>query len=259
MIGRIGGWLRGGDTPSPAVAAEIPAGERVYAIGDVHGRADLLEALLASLQEDARAFAGSITLIMIGDYIDRGPQSAEVVDILLRGLPAGWKTVFLRGNHEHAMLEFLKDPRGMPMWLAWGGVQALESYGVAPYGAMGLRDPDALAAEMRFALEEWGHSRFFEETVLWHRSGGYAFVHAGVRPGVLLEKQLDDDLLFIREDFMKRPHGLPLRVIFGHTIMEKPLIENDRIGIDTGAFMSGILTAVALEGADVRVIQATSA
>lgn len=256
MMDRIAGWLRGGKAPSPTVEARVPSGIRVYAVGDVHGRDDLLRQMLQILVKDGEDFEGQIKLVMIGDYIDRGPASAQVVDILLKELPEAWETVFLRGNHEHAMMEFLKDPRRMPMWLGWGGIQALESYEVKPYGARGMRDLEALAAELRFALEEKGHDAFYDRTVLWHVVGDYAFVHAGVRPRVALEKQMEDDVLFIRDDFLRHPHELPYRVVFGHTIFDIPLMQNDRIGIDSGAFLSGCLTAVALEGMEARFLQA---
>lgn len=243
----------------PALAADgygrIPPGLRVYAVGDIHGRADLLETLLEQIRRDAATFKGECVLVFAGDYIDRGPESARVVDILLHGLPKGWSITFLCGNHEDAMLTFLKSPQAGSVWLAWGGVQALESYGVRPYGARGLREAEALAAELRFALQERGHEGFFNTLALSHTIGGYIFVHAGVRAGLALEKQMRSDLLFIREDFVGRPHHLPGRVVFGHTIFANPLVEADRIGLDTGAFQSHILTAAVLEDTDVRFLQ----
>lgn len=259
MFRHLRGWLRGGDdSPPSAPAAHIPDGQRFYAVGDVHGRPDLLRSLLDLIHRDIADFRGSVSLVMIGDYIDRGPSSAEVIDVLLGELPTAWRKVFLRGNHEHAMQAFLDDPHGMPMWLAWGGIQALESYGIPPYGAMGLRNPDALAAELQYALDQRGHSSFFAQTQTWFTAGDYAFVHAGVRPGIPLQKQLDDDLLFIREDFLGRPHLLPFRVVFGHTIFDQPLLLPDRIGIDTGAFSTGVLTAAVLEADQVRFLQTAS-
>lgn len=257
MIVRLARFLTGGGDAPSASFGVIPEGQRIYAVGDVHGRADLLIKLLNLLKHDASDFEGLVKLIFIGDYIDRGPDSAGVVKTLLTGLPREWEVVFLRGNHEQAMLDFLADPKRSSAWLSWGGIQALESYGVQPYGARGVRETPALAAELELALQEYQHMDFYRGTILSHVVGGYAFVHAGVRAGVPLESQMENDLLFIREDFIGRPHGLPYRVVFGHTIHSSPVIESDRIGIDTGAFQSGVLTAVALEGADVRVIQAS--
>lgn len=233
----------------------IPEGERVYAVGDIHGRADLLAELLEQIKADAADFEGRITFVGLGDYIDRGPHSMQVVDLLCSALPAHWNTVFLRGNHEQAMLDFLEDPKRAE-WLAWGGLEALASYDIQPFGARGVRDTDALAAELQHTLDEKGHSAFYNATVLHYVCGGYAFVHAGVRPRMALEQQLPSDLLFIRDDFMGRPHGLPYRLVFGHTILPDVLVADDRIGLDTGAFQSGILSAVALESHDVRVLQA---
>lgn len=255
MLQRLTGLLTTRRSDERRMAARIPDGQRVYAIGDIHGRSDLLVELLGRLKADALGFEGEITLVCVGDYIDRGPDSKGVVDVLLAEIPASWKTVFLRGNHEQAMLDFLAEPATRGEWLAWGGMQALESYGVAPYGARGIRDVAALAAEMRHALEECGQMGFFEKTELAALCGDYMFVHAGVRSGIAADRQMAEDLLFIREDFLGRPHNLPYRVVFGHTIFSDPVIEDDRIGLDTGAFQTGILTALRLEDAEVEVFQ----
>ncbi len=246
------------------IAAQIPDLQRVYAIGDIHGRSDLLATLLDRLKQDAASYEGQITLICMGDYIDRGPDSKGVVDMLTNTIPSTWQTVFLRGNHEQAMLDFrstahLTEKRGARCeWLAWGGLQALESYGVPPFGPHGVRDAAALAAEFEHALTETGHDRFYNDTRLFHTCGGYLFVHAGVRRGIPIKNQMPEDLLFIREDFLGQPHDLPYRIVFGHTIMPQPLVEDDRIGIDTGAFDSGILTALKLEGTHVDFIQTST-
>ncbi|RYG61375.1 MAG: serine/threonine protein phosphatase [Alphaproteobacteria bacterium] len=244
------------------IAASIPAGQRVYAIGDIHGRSDLLAEMLELIKADAQNYKGQVTFVGIGDYIDRGPDSKGCVDLLTgEFIPASWKRVYLRGNHEQAMLDFLGTAslgeRGGARceWLVWGGLQALDSYGVAPYGAHGMRDIGALAAEFENALSETAHATFYQNTQLSFVCGGYLFVHAGVRQGIPANKQMPEDLLFIREDFLGRPHGLPYRVVFGHTILENPLVEDDRIGLDTGAFQSGVLSAVRLEGVDLKIIQ----
>lgn len=263
MIRSLAGMLGLRRPDGRRIAARIPDNERVYAIGDVHGRSDLLGALLDSIKTDAKGFNGKITLAGIGDYIDRGPDSKGVVETLLRDVPAEWNAVYLRGNHEQAMLDFLETAHlGMRHgargeWLAWGGVQALDSYGVQPYGPRGMREIDALAAEFDVAMTEAGHKDFYNNTRLSFVCGDYLFVHAGVRRGIPADQQMAQDLLFIREDFLGKPHDLPFRVVFGHTILDEPLIEDDRIGLDTGAFQSGILTAVRLEADTVEVIQAT--
>lgn len=235
----------------------LPENERIYAIGDIHGRSDLLRLMLGRIKADAATYTGQVTLVCIGDYIDRGPDSKGVVDLLLGDVPAEWNTVFLRGNHEQAMLDFLDNPALRGEWLAWGGVQALESYDVFPYGGRGLRDPKALAAEFEMALTAAGHTDFYSSTQLYLIAGSYLFVHAGVRRGLPLGSQMAEDLLFIRDDFLSRPHDLPYRIVFGHTILDVPLVEDDRIGLDTGAFQSGTLTAVKLDGQDATILQVT--
>lgn len=244
---------RGGPSAAAAVA-RVPDGLRVYAVGDIHGCKDLLEDLLAKIRRDAEGFSGRPMLVFLGDYIDRGPDSAGVVDVILNRLPHGWDCVALRGNHEEALAWFLADPKGKPDWLHWGGIQALESYGVKPYGTHGLRDPKALAAEFEHALHERGHRDFLLGRPLYHVIGSYAFVHAGVRPGLRLQDQMADDLLFIREDFVGQAHGLPYRVVFGHTVLSEVLVEDDKIGLDTGAYMTGKLSCVALENDTARII-----
>jgi serine/threonine protein phosphatase 1 len=257
MISRLTGLLlKRRSDEDRRFGAVIPDGERVYAIGDIHGRADLLASLLEQIKADAKSYSGRITFVGMGDYIDRGPHSKQVVD-LLSALPAPWHKVFLCGNHEQAMLDFLADPKRSE-WLSWGGLEALASYDIQPFGARGIRQTDAIAAELAHTLAETGHDSFYKATVMRYVLGGYAFVHAGVRPRVVLENQLPSDLLFIREDFMGRPHGLPYRVVFGHTILPEVLVTDDRIGLDTGAFQSGVLSAVALEGESVRVLYTTA-
>lgn len=256
MLQRLTGMLQMRRSEERRTVAQIPDGERVYAIGDIHGRKDLLQQLLTMLKADAADFKGKITLVGIGDYIDRGPDSKGVVDTLLAEIPTGWEKIFLRGNHEQAMLDFMDAPLLRGEWLAWGGIQAMESYGVAPYGARGMRDSAALAAEFSQTLEENGHDAFYKATRLSFTCGDYLFVHAGVRPGVPADKQMADDLLFIRDDFIGREHHLPYRVVFGHTILEEPLMADDRIGLDTGAFQSNVLTAVRLEGETATILQA---
>jgi serine/threonine protein phosphatase 1 len=229
---------------------------RVYAVGDVHGRDDLLVMLLKTIEVDGLDYKGPKTIVMLGDLINRGPASKAVLARVQHSLPQGWQQAVLRGNHEQALLDYLAKPETEHAWLGWGGVQTLESYGVAPYGPRGLREPAALAAELEAELLADGTLAWLKERPLYWVCGGYAFVHAGVRTGLPLAAQSAFDLLFIRDDWLGRPHGLPQRVVFGHTIMQEPLVLADRIGIDTGAYQSGVLTAVVLEGQTTRVLQA---
>ncbi|MCP5405880.1 MAG: metallophosphoesterase [Pseudomonadaceae bacterium] len=253
----LSGWLgaRGRRPPSPLYA--IPEGQRVYAVGDIHGLDALLADLLERITADIADAPSHVTLLFIGDYIDRGPASKQVLERLGNlNFPANVATVFLRGNHEQALLEFLADPVARPDWLGWGGEETLASYGIRLHAPDGrLRTPAALAAELDEALAANNHKVFLQSTKLLHRQGDYLFVHAGVRPSVPLHRQLESDLLFIREGFVGRPHGLPCRVVYGHTMVAEPLVLPDRIAIDTGAYTGGPLTAAVLEEEDVRFLQ----
>ncbi len=239
-------------------AAPLPLTGTLYAIGDIHGHADKLKALLAQIAADAANQPGPITLVGLGDYLNRGPDSQGVLHLLRHGLPATWQTAFLRGNHEQKLLEFLAQPALHAEWLSWGGAETCQSYGLNPFNATGLRNPAALAAELEHALTETGDLPWLQATLLYHQAPPYSFVHAGVRPGLSLAQQMPEDLLYIREDWLGRPHGLPTVVVFGHTIMAEPLLLPDRIGLDTGAYQNGPLTAARLRANQTPVIlQAT--
>lgn len=266
---RLPRWLGGvapADAPPsgpeagfPVIPARIPEGQRVYAVGDIHGRADLLEAMLGLIRADAAGFKGPVTLVLLGDLINRGPDSRQVVETLLAfraALPEGWGLVALQGNHEYALQLFLADPETRPEWISWGGDATLASYGIRLWAPDGRRrGPTALAAEFALTLEETGHRSFYDSLPLTWSCGGYLFVHAGVRAGVPLERQDPADLLFIRRGFLDRPHGLPFKVVFGHTIFPEPLVAGDRIGLDTGAFQSGRLSCAVLEGESLRLLR----
>lgn len=254
----IAKWLGEGAEAPSSVAASVPPGQRVYAVGDIHGCLGKLDGLLEKIKTDAAAFKGDVTLVFLGDYQNRGPSSKQVLDLLVEApWPKAWKSVFLRGNHEQALLDFVADPAGKPDWLGWGGIETLASYEIKPFDKAGQpRGQHLLATELVEAMEPAGHLDFLNKTQMTHGVGGYLFVHAGVRPHVPMNRQLATDLMFIREDFIGRDHGLPYRVVHGHTIAPKVQVLPNRIGVDTGAYSGGPLSAVALEGKDVRVIQA---
>lgn len=229
--------------------ATAPEGRRIYAVGDVHGRADLLEKLLKDIQNDALggSFKDRPILVFLGDYIDRGFQSKEVIDLLLSELVSPFETYFLKGNHEAAMLQFLNEPAIGPRWAEFGGAETLVSYGVRP-------------PRMRTSLEEWAvaseelnrvlpqeHLDFLLGLQLSVRIGDYLFVHAGVRPGLDLDKQSEQDLLWIREEFLNDTRPLGAVVVHGHTPAARPHKDSRRVGIDTGAYLSGRLTAARFE------------
>lgn len=235
----------------------IPAGQAVYAIGDVHGRLDLLDDLLARIRQDAERYPSdrSRSLVLLGDYIDRGSESRGVIERLLADPLPGFATVRLLGNHEDAMLAFLDGESDGLDWLSFGGLETLLSYGV-PLRAL-PRTRDAVET-LRAALAERvpaSHLEFIRTCVPHHSVGDYLFVHAGVRPGVSLDRQTATDLMWIRDDFLRSRIPLPGRVVVhGHTICDLPQNREWRINIDTGAFASGRLTALALRGGERRFL-----
>ena len=217
-----------------------------YAIGDIHGRLDLLNQLLDRIEADSLSHAARAKIVFTGDYMDRGPHSFGVVERLIAGpRRPDDRFVCLRGNHDHLFVEAVTTGEGLPEWawiLYW---HTIESYGVTRQ----TLGPDV--SELR------RHAEFLAGLPLTHDDGRHLFVHAGIRPGVAIEAQSDHDLMWIREEFLDHTRPLPRRVVHGHTIMgPSPVMTPNRISIDTGAYRSGILTAAVLEGADVRILQA---
>lgn len=224
---------------SPAPAA-LPPGRRVYAIGDIHGCAEQLSNLHALIRKDlARRPTGSALLLHIGDYVDRGPDTAGVLEHLSGDSPVpGAEMVNLLGNHENTMIEALSGDRAAATdWLFAGGRPSLESYGV---------DPDSPRDTWAAAVPD-AHHAFLRGLSLIHREGGYAFVHGGVRPGVPLDKQARDDLLRLRQPFLYSEQDFGAVVVHGHTPVKTPVIKHNRIAIDTGAVFGGLLTCLVLE------------
>ncbi|HOY78080.1 MAG TPA: metallophosphoesterase family protein [Hyphomonadaceae bacterium] len=233
----------------PGPPALVPPGRRVYAVGDVHGRADLLARLLDSINEDTAAggFDGKPVLIFLGDYIDRGFQSKDVIDILLSEKMSSFETYFLKGNHEAAMLQFLHDPTIGPRWAEFGGVETLVSYGIRPPRMRTSTDEWALASQQLNDTLPPDHLSFLNNLDISVRVGDYVFVHAGVRPGVPLDQQTEQDMLWIRDDFLNDVRQLGAVIVHGHTPASKPHKDSRRVGIDTGAYLSGKLTAARFE------------
>jgi serine/threonine protein phosphatase 1 len=235
--------------------AAIPAGIRAYVIGDIHGRLDLLLVLQDKIIEDMRRMpVGDPWIIYLGDYIDRGPSSRGVLDFLASPHAAHWSVTHLLGNHEAMMLQFLEDSSVGPDWLAFGGLATLMSYGVNLGGA-GSAEDKLLAAQA--ALRERlpaAHKTFLLGLPTHASLGDYFFVHAGVRPGVPLGQQKDADLVWIREEFLASKDFHGKIVVHGHSYKTEPEVLPNRIGIDTGAYATGRLTCLVLEGQDMRFL-----
>jgi serine/threonine protein phosphatase 1 len=245
---------------APGARPRSTAGELIYAVGDIHGRYDLMKTLLAQIAADGEAQArGRLPmLVFCGDYIDRGPDSAKVLQALVwlqrRG---GFALRLLKGNHEQGLLGFLEEPERGADWLAYGGVETLASYGVeAPALEAGaaelVRARDALMDSLPAS-----HLQLLAELELMVLAGDYAFTHAGVRPETPLEAQSEDDLLWIRRGFVDAPGPFERVIVHGHTWLdERPQLMGCRIGLDTGAYATGVLTAVRLDGDSLEVLQA---
>jgi len=223
-------------------------GYRAYVVGDIHGRVDLLEHLLAKIHADLqRRPARKALLVFVGDLIDRGPSSAQVIERLRCYRRDGVRAVFLLGNHEEVLLRVLAgDCSVIDSWLKFGGVQCLQSYGVTLARLRG-RSAEEIVEIVR-GLVPAEHVEFLETFVDSCRFGDYLFVHAGIRPGIEVDQQSQSDLRWIRDPFLydDRDHGFV--VVHGHTICDEVDERPNRIGIDTGAYRSGILTALAIEG-----------
>lgn len=256
MIGRMLARLLSGGAQEDVPPPEAPPGRIVYAIGDIHGEAALLEALLGKIRDDAAAREGAPLAVFLGDYVDRGPDSRSVLDLLCDAPLPGFAIDALTGNHEQGMLAFLTDPLSGMAWLEFGGLATLSSYGVAiqpgTVTPARLRDYRDQLAE-RLPDE---HRRFLHRLKPWVVHGDYLFVHAGVRPKIPLAAQRMEDFLWIRDPFLAWPDRHEKMVVHGHSVRFAPELLPNRIGIDTGAYATGVLTAVALEGRDLRVLQA---
>ena len=236
--------------------AAIPAGTVVYAIGDVHGRDELLEDLLKQIIAHAQtAPAERRVLVFLGDYVDRGWQSREVLERLSRFSLDGFEAVFLKGNHEEALLSFLEDPHFLENWRQYGGLETLHAYGLKDLNFRAdegyLRDVHAAFAD---ALPDH-HRAFLQGLPSRFELGGYLFVHAGVRPGIPLDAQSEHDLRWIRNEFLDSQADFGKRVVHGHCPEEEPQVRPNRIGVDTGAYITGVLTAVVLQETSVAFLQ----
>ena len=224
----------------------VPAGVRIYAVGDIHGRVDLLDAVLKRIETDLEQNPISMPIeVYLGDYIDRGPSSREVIDRLI-ARDRTIRGIFLKGNHESYLTEFTTNPRILDEWQQFGGLETLRSYGIVPSINNGADAQARLAAGLRRALPP-SHTGFLNNLRLSFTCGDFFFVHAGVRPGIPLTKQREEDLLWIRQDFLLCEEEFSKIIVHGHTPMLDPDIRPNRINIDTGAYATGRLTCLKLE------------
>ncbi len=245
MIARFFKARQRTDSPAP----QVSPGNRVYAIGDIHG----CLAPLRRLHDLIRAHAADQpaarnVVVYLGDYVDRGPDSRGVIDTLRAEPLAGFEAVYLKGNHEASLLQFLEDEQIGPQWFAYGGIATLSSYGVdTPRSATDMAGLHRTRNDFAKNLPT-EHLDFFRRLRTMHIEDDYLFVHAGLRPGLPIEQQTSEDLLWIRDEFLRSNAEFGKIVVHGHSISETPTIRRNRIGIDTGAFAGGPLTCLVLEG-----------
>lgn len=229
------------------LASSVPVGTVVYAIGDIHGRLDLLHQLEEKIQRDAATVdAERGLMVYLGDYIDRGDDSYGVIEHLMRAPPHPFDRICLIGNHESYLLRYLDDSSVATAWLANGGRETLMSYGISPPDDVaGDAWPERIQAELRARLPH-SHEGFLRALALSHREGDYLFVHAGIRPGVPLDQQDPEDLVWIRKEFLTDQRDFGAVVVHGHSVRPEPENLPNRIGIDTGAYKTGRLTCAVL-------------
>jgi serine/threonine protein phosphatase 1 len=221
----------------------------IYAVGDIHGRADLLDDACKRIDADIGSRRGEpVIQVFLGDYIDRGPQSSDVI-AMLEARQQTQDVVCLMGNHEACLLDFLDNPDTLAKWRQFGGLQTLISYGLSPGSNPGTLERRQLADELSQTIP-LSHIDFLRSLPSSFMHGDYFFAHAGVRPGIALERQRDEDLLWIRDDFLLSEDNFGKIVVHGHTPVLEPELLFNRINIDTGAYATGRLTCIRLHGPD---------
>lgn len=246
------------ETPAPP-RDRVPAGTRVYAIGDTHGCAAQSSALHQAILTDCATADAAMparrrVVVYLGDYVDRGPDTRALLDLLIETPLAGFESIHLMGNHDALMRDVLDGTGDVALWLGNGGVAALRSYGVAGDSLRDAATSASLSAGL-VAHVPATHRRFLAGLRLSHIEGDYMFVHAGVNPARPLEAQEAHDLLWIREPFLSAAGDLGKVIVHGHTPERTPQVRENRIGIDTGACYGGPLTALVLEGDSGRFLQ----
>jgi serine/threonine protein phosphatase 1 len=226
---------------------QLPEGIRIYSFGDIHGRADLLKEMFAAIDRDLEDNPISRPIeVYHGDYIDRGPDSAQTLDLLIERRRSRI-TVFLKGNHEAYFLEVLRDATKLEDWRHFGGLQTLMSYGIKASLNADAAEQAELIRLLNNALPE-EHLQFLHSLLPSFVCGDYFFVHAGVRPGIPLHEQQEADLLWIRNEFLDSDANFGKFVVHGHTPVHQPEKRKNRINIDTGAYATSNLTLLRIEG-----------
>jgi serine/threonine protein phosphatase 1 len=245
--------------PRSSKLPSTDAGDRIYAIGDIHGRYDLFRALLNKIEAHAATLPpGKAThVILVGDLIDRGPDSAKVLKLVYNIQKQTRNMTALLGNHEELMVRALSGEPGMlNAWIKLGGGPTLRSFGLeVPKGTYDLREFTQQVAQA--VPREWVN--WLQSMPLSARSGDYFFCHAGVRPGVAIKKQSRNDLLWIREEFLSNEDDHGVVVVHGHSVSSEVELRSNRIGIDTGAYKTNMLTALYLEGTERDIISCSFA
>jgi serine/threonine protein phosphatase 1 len=254
----LSGFLRAARrqaSPSIVEGSAFPAA--LYAIGDVHGCVAELKALEAMILADAQMIEGEKWLVVLGDMVDRGPSSAQVIDHLMSVVPAGFRRICLRGNHEAIMLSALSNPGRARQFLQFGGEATLRSYGMDRHQIFNFANGSSRKAKdlvHAFIPEE--HLEFLSSLPVALRLPGYLLVHAGLRPGVALERQSANDMMWIRGDFTDSAYDFGATVVHGHTPVGAPHVAQNRINVDTGCYATGRLTAVRIvPGQDLLFLQ----
>jgi len=241
----------------PPLLTGLADQHRIYCIGDIHGRVDLLYQLHKLIIADSDNYHGTKTLVYLGDYIDRGSESKQVLDCLLDETQlTSFKKVYLLGNHEQVLLQFLytDDAHIANDWFKFGGLATLMSYGVELRGIPTLKDLARIRTELHNKIPKQ-HLDFYKNLSFYYEAGDYFFVHAGIKPKLKLDKQRPEDLLWIRDEFITSQLFHGKIIVHGHTVSPEPELLSNRIGIDTGAYSSGKLTCAVLENLNCNFIQ----
>jgi serine/threonine protein phosphatase 1 len=237
----------------PRTIPRLPEGVRIYAIGDVHGRADLLRETFDIIDADLRHFpALTASIVLVGDYIDRGPDSRGVLEFLVQRAQSQ-RLICLRGNHEVMLLDAMRNCRTAGVWLRSGGRETLASYGIELAGDINEAHWETVMREVRRSMPAQ-HAHFLQRLPSVFTCGDFLFVHAGLKPGVAIEAQRMKDLFWIRDEFLDSDWDFGKYVVHGHTPVAYPDIRSNRINIDTGAYTTGNLTLIAIENDSIMIL-----